>query len=217
MGQIQRPPSVVSFDEPLLHVTGNTFARSSTCGRAGTRGDVLNLTHRGVFNRHTAVFQRATSHTTHNKQDTHIRTHNTPRPHHIHRHTSTNTHSNTQQNNTPKRGERRGEERGGEGRGGGESVGDSNPSLPPADNVQRRGVRPLLARAVWSAQSAGDDRKLWRDNWGDCGGRRADVTVRPLFLLCSWLLSVLVHAWTERLFVVWLKSKSRHEKKLPSW
>ena len=44
----------------------------------------------------------------------------------------------------------RGEERG---------VGDSNPSLPPADSVQRRGVRPLLARAVWSAQSTGDDRK----------------------------------------------------------
>ena len=38
-------------------------------------------------------------------------------------------------------------------------VGDSNPSLPPADSVQRRGVRPLLARAVWSAQSTGDDRK----------------------------------------------------------
>ena len=88
-------------------------------------------------------------------------------------------------------------------RGGGENVGDSGPSLPPADNVQRRGVRPLLARAVWSAQSTGDERK-WRGYWGDCGGRRADVTVRPLFL-CSWLLSVLVHAWTERLFVVWLK------------
>ena len=42
------------------------------------------------------------------------------------------------------------------------------------------------------------------------------MTVRPLFFLCSWLLSALVHAWTERLFVVWLKSKSRHEKKLPS-
>ena len=38
-------------------------------------------------------------------------------------------------------------------------VGDSNPSLLPADSVQRRGVRPLLARAVRSAQSTGDDRK----------------------------------------------------------
>ena len=47
------------------------------------------------------------------------------------------------------------------------AVGDSNPSLLPADSVQRRGVRPLLARAVWSAQSTGDDRKLWRGYLGN--------------------------------------------------
>ena len=47
---------------------------------------------------------------------------------------------------------------------------------------------------------------------GRLAGRRVDVTVRPLFLHCSWLLSVLVHAWTERLFVVWLKLKESRIK-----
>ena len=47
----------------------------------------------------------------------------------------------------------------------------------------------------------------------DCGGRRADVTVRPLFLLCSFFqfsVAVDLHAHTARLTVVWLKLCQKH-------
>ena len=67
---------------------------------------------------------------------------------------------------------------------------------------------------MWYAQSTGDDRKKWRECYrGECGGRRADVTVRLLFILCSFFQSCVtvdLHAQTARLTVVWLKLCQKH-------
>ena len=62
------------------------------------------------------------------------------------------------------------------------------------------------SETVWYAQSTGNDRKQWREGYrGDCGGRRADVTVGPLFFLCDCFQScvfVVLRAQTARQTVV---------------